>query len=593
MSFIERLEWLETDLQKTVFPKEQNFMAVPGKRCPQCRWLEECSSQECFRCGYLYEQDPQSVSQLKQMKMEPLPFQLDIQLPGKFFFKKKNIPLPLYHLRMASEHSQLAQGFDTLISLPQLKIKYFKHQIETCLYALQKLHSQSILADEVGLGKTVEAGIILKELTLRKLVHRVLILLPAHLIVQWQQEMQEKFSETFILPEKEKDWKQSRLILSFSKARGSAREHLLRHRFDLIIVDEAHKLKNRQTKQYEVVQALPKKYVLFLSATPFHNRLSELYNLVHLVKPGLLGTSKAFNRQFVDSKNKRFPKNVDHLKFLLKQVLLRNRRSEAGIWIPPRRVASYHLNFYPEEQEYYTQVSSFLKDELLALEENYPLLQRSARILMLMTLQRELCSSVFAAQKNLQRMKKNASPEMQNHLHHILSLGKKITRIRKAQACLEILKRYPTKSIIFTEFKETVKYLMEFLHSHGFHCISFTGDLKPLERHQALQKFREDGQVLISTNSGGEGFNIQFAHQMINYDLPWNPMVLEQRIGRIHRLGQEHDVYIFNLSLNGTIESKILSLLTDKIQIFKMAIGELDLILGALENEKNTAKPVA
>lgn len=585
--FTERLEWLETEWNTADFSSEKKIAAAPGKRCPQCQWLDYASTLECFRCGYLFDHETANLLKLKQLHIQPIPFQLRIHPLEPWFYQGKAVSPETYQLRQEAEQVQLLPSFDTLISLSQLPITYYPHQIETCLRTLRELHGQALLADEVGLGKTVESGIILKELASRKLAKRILILVPAHLVIQWKQEMQEKFGEVFLEPQREDDWKQNRLILSLSKARGASKAHLITQKFDLIIVDEAHKLKNRHTKQYQVVEALQKKYILLLSATPFHNKLSELYNLVHLVKPGLFGTMKAFNRQFVDLKNKRYPKNVDHLRTLLKKVLIRNLRQEVGIPIPNRRVASYYLNFFPDEYEYYQTVSHFLKNELFALEKNYPLEKRSARMLVLMTLQRELCSSIPAAQKNLKNMQQKASKEMRQKLGQMIRLGEQISSSRKAQACLELLKRFPEKTIIFTEFKATVDYLVSFFKTHQLQAIPFTGDLNAIERTVALKKFQNEAQLLISTNSGGEGLNLQFARQMINYDLSWNPMTLEQRIGRIHRLGQTKDVFIFNLSVNGTIESKILELLIHKIQIFKIAIGELDLILGTLQNEKS------
>jgi SNF2 family DNA or RNA helicase len=184
-------------------------------------------------------------------------------------------------------------------------------------------------------------------------------------------------------------------------------------------------------------------------------------------------------------------------------------------------------------------------------------------------------------------LQKRATPALSQKIQELLELGYEVKRFRKAQACLEILQQFPGKFLIFTEFKATVHFLVHFFQQAGYHALPFTGDLNPFQRMETIQQFKTKADLLISTNSGGEGLNIQFASRLINYDLPWNPMIVEQRIGRIHRLGQENEVFIFNLSVYETIEAKILELLTHKIRIFQIAIGELDLILGTLHPEKS------
>ncbi|MCB0149352.1 MAG: SWF/SNF helicase family protein, partial [Caldilineaceae bacterium] len=174
-------------------------------------------------------------------------------------------------------------------------------------------------------------------------------------------------------------------------------------------------------------------------------------------------------------------------------------------------------------------------------------------------------------------------------LEKFLALAATIPQSRKLTAVHEILDRFPGKFLIFTEYRQTQESILEALAARGIVTVSFHGGLDIRQKELAVQRFREepDVRVLVSTESGAEGRNLQFCHQLINYDLPWNPMRVEQRIGRLHRLGQAHDVTIFNLSCNETIEAHVLDLLARKIRMFELVIGELDMILGNVDGAKS------
>ena len=460
------------------------------------------------------------------------------------------------------------------------------------------MRGQALLADEVGLGKTIEAGIIMKELLKRGLIKHILIITPASLMSQWQDELLMKFGEEFVIAAKEQDWAADKVITSFSRLRLpkdlqkslhvkgetglSGAQRILQQDYDLLIIDEAHKLKHRATQRFKFVSRIQKKYVLMLTATPVHNNLTELYNLVTILKPGLLGTVRSFKRNFVASKDARRPKNEQHLKTLLSGVMIRNRRSDVQIRFPARKSAIYHLALTEQERQLYETVSDYIRNEFKQQTRH------QFHLLSLTTLQKELCSSSRAVKATLEKMAaRDHYPEVTKaRLQTFIDLANEITSNRKIEALVEILEKFPGKFLVFTEFLQTMNYIKEHLDARGIRTQLFHGGLNLLQRRDAIRNFSKSVRVLISTQTGGEGFNLQFCHQLVNYDLPWNPMMVEQRIGRLHRLGQQEDVSIFNFSINKTIEAHVLDLLSRKIRMFELVVGELDLILSSIEQKK-------
>jgi len=457
-------------------------------------------------------------------------------------------------------------------------VDYYPYQVATAERVVNEMGGQAILADEVGLGKTIEAGLVITELFSRGLASQALVLAPASLVFQWEEEMREKFGLAFVVNPRGPEWLRHPLIiasLDTAKREGS-REWLLRRSFDILVVDEAHKLKNHQTRNYGLVRDLHKHYLLLLSATPLQNDLNELYNLVNLVRPDLFGSYRIFSRQFMI--DKRTPKNPEQLKESLSRVMIRNRRRDMEIYFPRRHVSMIPLQLSPDEASLYRSVTETVRQEYRRR------LDRKANILPLLTLQREVCSSSFALRETLGRME---TGWMGERLQHLFQLAWSIRDNRKAQVVEDLLPRIAGKTIIFTEFRATQEYLARRFMERGFSVILFHGGLSPREKAQAIENFRKGHQVLVSTECGGQGLNLQFCHHIINYDLPWNPMRVEQRIGRVHRLGQTADVHIYNLYAQNTIEEHILWLLHAKIDLFRQVIGELDLILRHLEREKS------
>lgn len=641
------------------------------------------------------------------------PWTFEAQIPPEGWFSPAGLDSPaMYQLRLLAEQFHTSGGFDQLICLDDISIDHYPYQLEAALHTLRDMGGHTLLADEVGLGKTIEAGIVMKELLERGLVKRVLIIVPASLARQWQEELQTKFHEDFTVLEKPEhlpapgDTAPARWIISYNRAQAPGwADRLATFEYDLLILDEAHRLKNHQTGAYRLVNRLRKRYALLLTATPVHNHLLELYNLVTILRPGHLGTRAAFRRNFVAvrqtqrrphwrviysredvptylrkarsvrqawrTKNdigvkalshledfakffQTYPpvdkhdpataaarqierliatdytiedfealqwkpwlgkprvdfvcrlqlkpegeradvpasteqpgvqaKNPAALRSLLREVMIRNRRSSVGVRFPPREAAVYHLNFTPPEQELYQGVTACIRELLAQSEQDETArAQLGALRLSLSSLQRRLCSSPQATAQSLEKLiARRDDPRLQTYL----ALARSIPAGRKVDAVRVILSQYPGKFLIFTDYLPTMHALQSALTAVGEETVLFHGGLSALEQFEAVRAFRQSARVMISTQSGGEGHNLQFCHQLINFDLPWNPMRIEQRAGRIHRLGQKETVRIFNLSVNHTIEAYVLNLLANKIRMFELVIGELDLILGNLDDQR-------
>ncbi|HEY9722170.1 MAG TPA: DEAD/DEAH box helicase, partial [Oscillatoriaceae cyanobacterium] len=254
-------------------------------------------------------------------------------------------PYALYALRLQSERLRLASGFERLQCLDQIAVRPLEHQIAAALKALRDMRGRAILADEVGLGKTIEAGLVAKELVVRGLARRILVLVPASLTQQWQEELSSKFGEPFIVARRPEDWEQPRVIASLDLAKHERHSaHALAHDYDLLIVDEAHKLRRASTQAHRFVNRVRKRYVLLLTATPVQNDLTELFQLVTILQPGQLGTVRSFRDSYMDAGDPRSPRNAGPLRELLSEVMVRHRRATIGVKLPPRRAGIYHLN---------------------------------------------------------------------------------------------------------------------------------------------------------------------------------------------------------------------------------------------------------
>ncbi|MHA6484778.1 DEAD/DEAH box helicase [Paenibacillus sp. strain BS8-2] len=495
----------------------------------------------------------------------------------------------LYQLAMEAEQAKRVESFEELQCLRTLPdFEPLPHQIGTAGKVLHEMGGRAILADEVGLGKTIEAGLVLKEYMVRGLVKRALILVPASLVLQWVRELNQKFGISAVAQKREHTWGYDVVVASIDTAkREPHREKVLGTDYDLIIIDEAHKLKNKKTTNYQFANLLRKKYCLLLTATPIQNDLDELYNLITLLKPGQLGGQSEFAANFVV--DKRLPKNEDQLQEALSSVMIRNRRGDGGIHFTKRHVKNIPLSLSEDEKALYDAVTGFVKERYN--ESGGDL----SSMLSLVTLQREVCSSrdaVFLTLINLFKKTEEDSP-VRPRIWGLVEKIKGIKANTKAEKAMELVQEMNEKVIIFTEYRATQEYLLQFFRSKEMIAVPYRGGMNRGKKDWMMDLFRGRAQVMIATEAGGEGINLQFCRNMINFDLPWNPMRVEQRIGRVHRLGQKEDVRIYNLCTLGTIEEHIVGLLHEKINLFELVIGELDHILEKMDGGETIEKRLA
>ncbi len=488
----------------------------------------------------------------------------------------------MFQLAVEAEQSKLVSSFDELQCMRCLpSFEPMEHQVSTARKVLHEMGGRAILADEVGLGKTIEAGLVLKEYMVRGLVRKALILVPASLVLQWVRELNQKFGIAAVAQKKAHTWHYDVVVASIDTAkRDPHRDLLLGSDYDMLIIDEAHKLKNKKTTNYQFVQQLRKKYCLLLTATPVQNDLDELYNLITLLKPGQLGGQSDFSANYVV--DKRQPKNEDRLQEALSAVMIRNRRGDGGIHFTKRIVRNVTVELSAEEKALYEAVTGFVRERYQESGGDM------TSMLSLVTLQREVCSSrdaVFLTLVNLFKKTAEDSP-MRPKIWELVEFIRKIQANSKAEQALKLIRSMNDKVILFTEYRATQEYLLQFFKNHDLIAVPYRGGMNRGKKDWMMDLFRGRAQVLIATEAGGEGINLQFCHHMINFDLPWNPMRVEQRIGRVHRLGQQNDVKIYNLCTLGTIEEHIVRLLHEKINLFELVIGELDHILERFEKEE-------
>jgi len=473
----------------------------------------------------------------------------------------------LFKLHYQMKKATMPKEFDELQVLSHLPhVNFLDHQIKTAQSVIQDMNGRAILADEVGLGKTIEAGLILKEYMIRGLVKNALLLVPASLVNQWIAELHEKFYIPAASYRKNYNWDDHPIfVTSLDMAkRKEHRDKILDLNFDMVIIDEAHKLKNHKTLNHSFAKSLKKKYCLLLTATPIQNNIIELFNLVTILKPGYLGSYETFTQKF----GKKNAENLQdaYLNKLIQKVMVRNRRKDTLLKDVERNVHSVWITFTEEEQRVYDKLNEMLE---------------TCSSLSKITFLRELCSSREACYLSLQNSKneqlKTFNEEMMNEIamlpHHV-----------KAKKLVELIKSFGNeKVIVFTEYRASQYYLQWYLQQHNITSVSFRGGMKRGRKDWIRQLFKENAQVFLATEAGGEGINLQFCKYIINYDLPWNPMRLEQRIGRIHRYGQEDDIHIYNFGIENTLEEHIMKLLYEKIDIFERVIGKLDKILATLQ----------
>ena len=507
------------------------------------------------------------------------------------FADGRHAPLGAWELNRWAHGMAITPGFDELVSLPFLRdVIPYEHQLAAVKTVLDRMRGRALLADEVGLGKTVEAGIVLSELVRRRLVRRVLVLVPPGLVLQWQEELRRKFCLDFVTHDSEAfrqegpgAWKRfERVVASFHTAKRP--EHagpIGEIAYDLVIVDEAHHLRNARTVLWQFVNRLRRTYLLLLTATPVQNDLEELFNLVTLLQPGQLRTLRAFRRDHVARGDRREPRDPDGLRRLLAEVMVRNRRATTHVALTRRIARTVLVRPGAGERALYDGLSDLLREHARPGGDVSRMLAQ--------TLQMELGSSPAAAAVTLERLlaQRRGAESLQAGLEHFAGLARGLDGDAKGQALLELTRAWKDKLLVFTRYRATQEHLAGVLRAAGEPCALYHGGLARDEKETAVRAFQGPCRILISTEAGGEGRNLQFAHGLVNYDLPWNPMRIEQRIGRLSRVGQTREVHVFNLVAAGTIEEALLEVLDAKINMFELVIGEIDMILGQLATEQD------
>jgi superfamily II DNA or RNA helicase len=492
----------------------------------------------------------------------------------------------LFALRGELIRLSLFEGFDELLCPATLNgVEPHWYQIETVRKVLKQYRGRVLLADEVGLGKTIEAGMVLKEYMLRGMAERILILCPASLVGQWRDEMSARFGidcATTHDPLSRNDpaafWAQPRVIASIPVARRKDQAELLAGlEYDAVVVDEAHHLCGQASASYRLVDGLRKRFLLLLSATPVRNNLLELYDLLTLLQPGIFRTQKEFRAAYMVPGRPREPMNRDRLHDLMRGVMVRNTRALAALRMPRRHASTLRVNAEAEETACYEELAALVRDAAARGGEEHRL-----------SFQHVLSaagSSPAAAAAAVGRLA-DRHPEDRRWS----ALARRLRAIpagAKEAALSRLLARNSDeKKLVFMHNRDSMAHLAELLGRQNIPFVRFSGDMSGPRKDEAVETFRQRVPVLLCTESGGEGRNLQFCNTLINFDIPWNPMAIEQRIGRIDRIGQARDVFIFNLVTAGTIEDAMLRILDEKINMFELVVGEVGAILGEVDEQR-------
>jgi len=556
------------------------------------------------------------------------------------------------------------------VSPTNFKIKPLPHQLLALDFVLNQFKPRCLLADEVGLGKTIEAALIFEELKMRGIANKVLIITPAGLTHQWQEEMRLKFSEDFYLMDKEKAralfelhgqegniWDGlDQVITSIDflkpkkihddlgkRARERREEHnqriyqaCLEADWDMVIIDEAHKLtkykSGEETARYKLGSALAEITPIFLllTATPHSGKPHVFKNLLQLIDLHLfykVDDLKPANVEKVTVRNKkRAAVDMEGNRLFKSRItstceIDRNNEKDKVERLLYEEVINYVSEYYNYAKFEKNQVMIFLlmlyqrivcsssQAILSSLEKRYNTLQQVEKI-------SRILNSDFSdfeelsGEEQLDLIEKNqvmlkdprALKKEMNIIKDCIEVARKCVKghddakLRKLLEIIDEVKRREnnpdTKMIIFTEFVETQNYILDSLETLGYQTAYINGRLGLEEKIEQKNKFKDEAQFLVSTDAGGEGINLQFCSYMVNYDIPWNPMKLEQRIGRIDRIGQKQDVKIFNFVLKDTIEEYVRETLEGKLELIKEQFGEDKLrdILSTLQEDFNFDK---
>jgi len=549
-----------------------------------------------------------------------------------------------YFLALEALRYRLASLYDPLLAMNISKVDPLPHQIEAVYgYVLKLPRIRFLIADDPGAGKTIMAGLVIKELKLRGLAKRILIVVPGHLKDQWLREMQDRFEENFIIIDRgimdnhygENPWqRENQIITSMDFAKqDDVWPSLCAAHYDLVIVDEAHKMaayrygdKVYKTARYRLGERLSQSctHMLFLTATPHRGDPESFRLFLDLLEPGFFATETMIAESIQNKDNPLFIRR-------LKEDL---RDFDGKPLFLPRHVKTIEFNLgieSPYEKELYNDLSRYVSEQFSRVQESDK--HRNVAFA-LVILQRRLASSTYALLRSLERRKKRLQENLNNPermdkkdalvdldtldevedlseeerweqeqkwetvslaanrqelqeeirvVESLMNRAKTIVdadppveaKLKHLKEALDDLNRdYPgEKIIVFTESRDTLEYLEKKLRGWGYSVCSIHGGMNLQDRIDAERIFKNEAQVMVATEAAGEGINLQFCHLMINYDIPWNPNRLEQRMGRIHRYGQTREVFIFNLVANDTREGKVLQALFNKLQQIRDALG--------------------
>ncbi|GIV15258.1 MAG: helicase [Armatimonadota bacterium] len=539
---------------------------------------------------------------------------------------------------------RLAHAFDPHYAVSVSQVDLLPHQVDAVYRHILPLpRIRFLLADDPGLGKTIMAGLVLKELKARQGVRRTLLVVPAHLQDQWKREMMEWFREDFV--PLRRDLLQSlysadffdrnpQVLVSMDFARREeVREILARQRWDFVIVDEAHKLsatlygqKVDKTQRYQLGEALAPKatHLLFLTATPHKGDDYAYFLLLNLLEP----------RLFANPSQLKQAARAGELPFVLRRTKEQVTDLEGRKLFRRREVRTIGVSLTEAEARLYEAVTAYVRRWYAVVSGSTDRKSRNVA-LALTTLQRRLSSSLFAIRESLRRRRsklQNLLSEWERLLQEgelsewdqdvlqdlaemtsqewesfqerlegvtaaqtpedlreeLEALDKLIALVQEAEKAgeeakmqelrrvvEERLRHHPDeKLLVFTEFKDTLNALEKRIQEWGFPCAVIHGQMNLQDRIDEERRFRDDVQVMVATDAAGEGINLQFCRLMINYDLPWNPNRLEQRMGRIHRYGQTRDCFIFNLLYTETREGEVLKRLMEKLERMRERLGD-------------------
>ncbi len=494
-----------------------------------------------------------------------------------------------YALRLRAQRLAIASTFDRLLAPTALHDRLRPHafQLRVVKQVLREKAPSAILADEVGLGKTIEAGLIYKELALRGIVRSALILAPKALLSQWQAELAERFAEDFALTDEPRFRgfdAEDRIICSLPQFVRSF-ERIAARTWDLLICDEAHLLANPLSKRRKAVAELRARWRLLLTATPVANKVTDLYSLIDLAVPGRLGVQRQFEAEYVADPGacrRVRPERAAQLRQVAREVICRTRRSETEIAFVGRRVATRAIPPTPAEDALIADVTDYLR--ALYRRGQATKANRGAVIREIMALQQSLSSSPRAIEQSLRQRAERHTRER----GMLLALADRCraTESAKERLLLEALRELGAEPVLlFTLRLQTAARLREALRKAGRSAETYVGELTRAEREALVRRFNAGKlQTLIATDAGAEGLNLHERCAVVcNYDLHWNPMRIEQRIGRVHRLGQTREVTVLNFVLQDTIDEYVVRLLYEKINLFTMTIGALETVLSEAE----------